>query len=164
MSKRRAKLTKVKINLPFGLGGVEFETDPTLSRAAWELYVELATRITTVPVAADEGILREALTSLHSLFASTREILRQYGPDVGASKDSVGGLAIAVLNQGLRPFLAGWHARLQDWESQRPPGVSPKDHEKKWTQEGQLRKELDALRGELSKYADALAKIAGVKT
>jgi hypothetical protein len=42
-------------------------------RSAWELYVEPATRIATVPLGPNEG-LREALSSLHSMFLVTREI------------------------------------------------------------------------------------------
>jgi hypothetical protein len=48
--------------------------------AAWELYVELATRIAVVPRRGGEGLIRVALTSLYSLFDTTRGILRQYGP------------------------------------------------------------------------------------
>jgi hypothetical protein len=58
--------------------------------------------------------MREAMNSLYSLFGSTREILRKAGPTVGASHDSVGGIAIAVLNKGLRPFLSKWHPLLQE--------------------------------------------------
>jgi hypothetical protein len=93
----------------------------------------------------------------------TREILREAGPNVGASRESVGGLAIAVLNQGLRPFLTKWHPLLQLWEAQRPEKMSPKEHEQHWTEEPKLRQELSQLRAELEVYAQALAKVAGVE-
>ncbi len=59
---------KVSLNLPFGLGGVEqtWEPDDDERRAAWELYVELATRIATVPRQPGTGLAREALNSLHT--------------------------------------------------------------------------------------------------
>ena len=110
----------------------------------------------------DQGLLREALTSLHSLFASTREILRGSGPDVGARRESVGGIAIAVLNKGIRPFLSKWHPELQAWEVQRTFTVGAKDHERSWSKETQLRRELNALRDSLGRYAAELAKLAGV--
>ena len=71
---------KVSLNLPFGLGGVEqtWVPDDDERLAAWELYVELSTRITTVPLHAGTGLVREALSSLYSLFGTTREILRRY--------------------------------------------------------------------------------------
>lgn len=157
-----AKLKKVSVSLPFGLGSAEWRSDPTERRAAWSLYVELVTRIAVQPLASDEGLVREALYSLHTLFATTREILREAGPDVGASRESVGGIAIEVLNRGLRPFLAKWHPKLQAWETQRDPKVSPQEHELKWPEQGNLRKELELIRKELAKYAKALGIIAGV--
>ena len=73
--------------------------------------MELVTRV-AVQSLNSEGFVREAMNSLYSLFGSTREILRKVGPKVGASHDSVGGIAIAVLNNGLRPFLSKWHPLL----------------------------------------------------
>jgi hypothetical protein len=158
-----AKLKKVSVNLPFGIGGAEWEADVTERKAAWSLYVELVTRITVQSLEADQGLLREALNSLHSMFAITRQILREAGPDVGISSASVGGIAIAVLNKGLRPFLSKWHPLLQTWEAQKPPTTSPKDPEKKWSEEPQLRQELLLLGKELEQYAEALAEIVGVE-
>ncbi|WYL96187.1 MAG: hypothetical protein HEQ35_22260 [Gloeotrichia echinulata IR180] len=158
-----AKLKKVSFSLPFGIGSVEWEADPTERRAAWSLYVELVTRIAVQALEADQGLLREALTSLYNLFPVTRQILKEAGPDVGASRDSVGGIAIAVLNNGLRPFLAKWHPLLQTWEAERPPNLSPKQHEQKWPEESKLREELESLRKDLEQYANALTVIAGVE-
>ncbi len=158
-----AKLKKVSVNLPFGIGGAEWEADVTERKAAWSLYVELVTRITVQSLEADQGLLREALNSLHSMFPITRQILREAGPDVGISSASVGGIAIAVLNKGLRPFLSKWHPLLQTWEAQKPPTTSPKEHEKNWSLEPQMRQELLLLGKELEQYAEALEKIVGVE-
>jgi len=75
---------------------------------------------------------------------------------------SVGGVEIAVLNRGLRPFLTKWHPRLQVWEAQRQEHVAPQEHEKRWTEAPDFRRELEELREELKKYASALAAAAGV--
>ena len=163
MKQDPAVLKKVLVSLPFGLGSAEWEADSTERYAAWSLYVELVTRISVEPLHEDEGILREALNSLYSLFKTTREILREAGPDVGASHNSVGGIAITVLNRGLRPFLTKWHSILEVWETQRPSGVSTKEHEKQWLEESKMRGELEDLRQELNKYAQALAKISGIE-
>lgn len=158
-----AVLKQVTISLPFGIGSASWEADPTERNAAWELYVELVTRIAVQALNPQEGSVREAMNSLYSLFGSTREILREAGPKVGASRKSVGGIAIAVLNNGLRPFLTKWHPTLQNWEATRPEGVSPQAHEKAWEQEPVLRGELETLRHNLSEYAKALAEISGVE-
>lgn len=157
-----ATLKRVSVSLPFGIGSASWEADPTERNAAWELYVELVTRVAVQSLAPQEGLVREAMNSLYSLFGSTREILRKAGPKVGASHDSVGGIAIAVLNNGLRPFLSKWHPLLLEWEERKEDGVSPQVHEKAWGQETLVRSELNSLRQDLERYADALAKIAGV--
>jgi hypothetical protein len=156
-----AKLTGIKIKIP-GLGEAEWNADPKERNAAWCLYVELVTRIAVQPLPADEGSLREALVSLHSLFDSTRQILREAGPDVGASITSVGGIAIAALNRGIRPFLTHWHPALSDWESRRDARLSPGEHERKWPERDQCRSQLTKLRAALGSYAEGLAAIAGV--
>ncbi len=158
-----AVLKQVTVSLPFGIGSASWEADPTERNAAWELYVELVTRVAVQSLSPDTGTLREAMNSLYTLFGSTREILRKAGPDVGASRDSVGGIAIAVLNNGLRPFLSKWHPLLQEWEETKAAGVSVQTHEKAWEQEVQLRSELESLRQDLEQYANSLADIAGVK-
>ena len=156
-----AKLTSVKIKIPW-VGEAEWNADPKERNAAWALYIELVTRVAVQGLPADQGSLREALTSLYSLFGSTRQILREAGPDVGASITSVGGIAIAVLNRGIRPFLSRWHPALADWESRRDPGLSPGEHERKWPERDQLRSDLTKLRVGLESYAEGLATIAGV--
>jgi hypothetical protein len=157
-----AVIKEVSMSLPFGIGSVKWEVDSTERDAAWSLYVELVTRVAVQSLELDQGLVREALTSLYSLFGTTREILKQAGPRVGASKNSVGGIAIRVLNDGLRPFLARWHPLLQIWEAQKPPSASPKEHELAWSEEAKLRGELENLRQDLHKYANALAAISGV--
>ena len=151
----RLKLKSISVNLPFKLGGVSWAPDIAEVKAAWMLYVELVTRIATQDLAQDEGLDREALKSLYTLFASTRRILRDAGPGVGIAKGSVGGVAIAVLNRGLRPFLSKWHRLLTIWERE--------DHKgQEWPQEAEFRAALQEVAQELSNYAEVLAIIAGV--
>ena len=69
-------------------------------------------------------------------------------------------IAIAVLNQGLRPFLVKWHPRLQDWEGQRLSEVNPKGHELNWSEVTNFQAELTELRENLIVYANTLAAIA----
>lgn len=155
----KAKLTKVEVSLPFGLGSAEWEADDVEQRAAWKLYVELVTRVSIEQLPAEEGSLREALSSLHSLFDTTRQVLREAGPQVGIETNSVGGLAIAVLNLGLRPFLNRWHTRLSAWERQHLPAVAS---EAEWPEAEAFRKALADLQRELRTYAAALAAAAGL--
>jgi hypothetical protein len=155
---------KVGVKLPFLEISGEWEVNEIQRKAAWSLYVELMTRIAVQPLEMGrQAYAREALTSLYSLFPTTREILKEAGPEAGASSQSVGGIAIAVLNRGLRPFLSQWHPELQAWEAHRPPEVSPVVHEMNWLREPEFRAELETLQKGLDEYAHALATIAGVE-
>ncbi len=151
----------LKVGLPFGLGSMEFEANEAEQRAAWSLYVELTTRIAVQSLDTHQGLLREALTSLYSLFGLTREILREAGPAVAHSPKSFGPIAIEVLNQGLRPFTSKWHPLLQSHEEQRPKDVSALEHEHNWEHFQEMREELVELQKQMKIYADVLAEISG---
>jgi hypothetical protein len=79
----RPKQVQVKLTIPF-IGEISgtWEPEEAERHAAWELYVELVTRIAVVQLSPAEGMLREALSSLREVFGITREILRRYGPSV----------------------------------------------------------------------------------
>jgi hypothetical protein len=134
-------------------------------RAAWDLCVELATRVPVIPLRADEGLLSEALGSLHAQFAAVREILRTHGPEVASSRP--GELSLAVLaghlvNQVLRPVVAYWHPLLTDWMDQRPPQVGRRHWEEQFEHSPDIRKLLEHdLRKELLEFTDAFAKASG---
>jgi len=161
-SKSKVKATKLTVGLPFNLGSLEFENDEAQQKAAWALYVELSTRIATVPLDEETGILREALTSLYNVFNITRQILREAGPEIARGSKSLGAIAIDVLNKGLRPFLVKWHPTLKAYEEKKPADVTTVDHERAWSSAAALRKELEQVRQEMVIYVEALAKIAGI--
>jgi hypothetical protein len=163
----KLKSVKVKLDIPY-IGGVEgtWEPDESERKAAWEMYVELITRIAVAELRPGEGLLREALASLHSLFATTREILREHGPSVaqpkGKDKLSFGYLAVLILNTVLRPFLSKWHPLLEDHENARQSDVSRLEHEGRWDRYQELRQELNQVRGVMTDYANLLAEVADV--
>jgi len=138
-------MTGLKLNLGF----LETEWEPQIkdSEAAWEMYVELLTRIATQPLPDDSGIETSALNSVYSLFGITRDILRKYGKDsIGFAK-----IAIIILNQVLRPFTARWHKLSVEGAFQDPNQVSI------------FRSELQDLQVNLQNYMGMLAEIAGVE-
>jgi hypothetical protein len=157
------KATKLTVGLPFDLGKLEFEANEVEQRAAWSLYVELMTRIAIQSLDPKEGLLREALTSLYSLFGLTREVLREVGPEVAHGEQSFGPVAIEILNEGLRPFTAKWHPRLLAHEQLRPENVSALEHERAWEDFKTMRYELEDLQKEMQIYANVLAQISGAK-
>jgi hypothetical protein len=162
-SKNNVKAKKLTVGLPFGLGSLELEDDASQRRAAWSMYVELSTRIAVQPLEEGEGILREALTSLYNVFNITRQILREAGPDIAKAPNSLGFIAIDVVNKGLRPFLVRWHPLLKNYEEKKTPEMTTVEHERSWEREAELRKELEQVRQQMVIYVDALAKIAGIE-
>lgn len=156
------------LGLPFGLGSLGGKWQPSEEErlAAWEMYVELITRVSIEELSPGEGLLREALSSIYTLFETTRNILRKYGPAVAApnagSDLSFGIISVTVLNRGLRPFLARWHPVLADYESRRPPEISPIEHEHRWERAEELRRDLNEVRNVMKTYAHYLAKVADV--
>jgi len=116
------------------------------TKAAWELYVELISRVATQPLDDEEGIEVTALESIVSLFKFVRELMRRSGPDAAAFS----ALALALFNYRVRPFTAAWHQpsaeeRLDD------PAIA-----------GHFRDELRDLQQDLRAAADALADMAQV--
>jgi hypothetical protein len=166
---KRPKSVEVSLNLPWGLGGVKgtWEPDEEERKAAWEMYVELVTRVTVVDLGPNEGLLREALSSIYSLFETTRLILRQHGPSLaqpkGNGEHSFGELAVIVLNQVLRPVLSKWHPLLLDYENSRPARTSQLEWERKWAHHDELRSVLKTVRSSLTEYSSLLATVAGVQ-
>ena len=74
-------LSGLKINLKF-LEAEFAPRDPDRA-AAWELYIELLTRITTQYLAPEDGDEKTALDSVYALFKETRVILRGDGSGCG---------------------------------------------------------------------------------
>lgn len=164
-----AKLNNITVELSLpGIGSIQgnWSPDETEQRAAWELYVELITRVSTANVQNNTGSLREALSSLHSLFGTTRQILKTYGPDIarpkGTSILSLGYISITILNSILRPFLLKWHPLLLDFEAKKPENISPIDYEDDWEQYETFRRELKVIQEAILDYANLLAEAAKV--
>ncbi|MBN2441557.1 MAG: hypothetical protein JXJ04_09420 [Spirochaetales bacterium] len=163
-------LENIKVNLKLGIFDISgtWQPDAVQRKAAWELYVELVTRISFAKLKKDEGILREALSSLHKIFEITRTILKKYGPKVarpkGKSKLSFGYTAVGVLNLVLGPVLARWHPLLSAYEKLRKDTVSVYEHEQKWDKNEELRQALNDVREKLIEYIVILAKAAKVET
>jgi hypothetical protein len=138
-------MTSLKIKTPF----LEMEWKPKDEdkSAAWELYIELLTRITTQPLAQTHGDEETALKSVYTIFPITREVIKNNGRYcIQFTK-----IAIVVLNQVIRPFTAKWH-RLS------LKGAFADD-----AKCAQFRTELEALQGVLKRYTKMLADMAEVE-
>jgi hypothetical protein len=137
-------LTSLKIKTPF----LEMQWDPKDADkdAAWDLYVELITRVSTQRLDPKEGDEAAALASIHALFDLTRSTIKHYGrPCINFTR-----IAVVVLNQKIRPFAAKWHQRMV-------AGALDEAHKRAF------RAELGQLQTDIRNYTHLLADIAGVE-
>ena len=119
-------MTSLKINAHF----LELEWKPQDEDkdAAWELYIELLTRITTQPLPPEAGVEKTALDSVYKLFELTREIIIKRHSRVCAEFTK---LAIVVLNQIVRPFHRPLSQPFRTRSFRRPrpmPNLTPGTH------------------------------------
>ena len=96
-------LSSLKVNVHFL--EMEWEPNDQDKDAAWEMYIELITRVATQHLLPKHGDEPTALTSIFKLFEITREIIKRKGRHC----ESFTKVAIIVLNQKIRPFTAEWH-------------------------------------------------------
>lgn len=138
-------MTGLKIKSPF----LEMEWEPKDEDkdAAWELYIELLTRITTQPLPEEHGDEYTALDSIYSIFNLTREVIKRHGRlCVEFTK-----IAIVILNQIIRPFTAKWHKLMIEKAFEDPKKCA------------EFRKELEDLQKILRIYTKMLADMSDVE-
>ena len=134
--------------------------------AAWEMCIELSTRVAVVPLRNNEGLLSEALGSMHAIFGETRAILRGNGPDLAIHRRgelSFAVLAGHMLNQVLRPVTAFWHPRLAQWADSCDKSMGALEKEKSFPDHQRLRDILDAIRTPLTDFATVFAEASGAQ-
>ncbi len=139
------EISKLKLSTGF----MDLEITPAKSDrdAAWELYIELLTRITTQRLQPEDGDEKTALESIYAIFAITRSTIKHYGRDCFEFTK----LAIVVLNQVIRPCTARWHR------------ISNEDGFDDEATCRQFREERTRLQTFIRCYTQALADMAGVE-
>jgi len=137
-------LTSLKITTPF----LEMQWEPRDEdkNAAWDLYVELITRIATQRLEDGAGDEAAALKSIYELFPLTRSTIKANGRHcINFTR-----IAVVILNQKVRPFTAKWH-----------PVVVAGDFSA--ADKARFRTELHALQTDLRNYTRLLADLADVE-
>jgi len=138
-------MTSLKIKTPFL--DMEWKPQDEDKNAAWELYIELLTRITTQSLEASHGDEETALKSIYTIFPLTREVIKRNGRHcIEFTK-----IAIVVLNQVIRPFTAKWH-RLAVQNAFSDPD-----------KRAEFRSELVVLQEKLRTYTKMLGDMAGIE-
>ncbi len=137
-------LTSLKIKTPFL--DMEWEPRDEDKNAAWELYVEMITRVATQRLSPDEGDEATAVKSIYELFPLTRSTIKSNGRHcINFTR-----IAVVVLNQKVRPFTAKWHPRVLAGDLDD-------------SAQNQFRAELRDLQTGLRNYTRLLADLADVE-
>ena len=137
-------LEKARLSVGFVNAEVSFgEAD---RNAAWDLYVEMLTRIVAHPLPRSAGDEQAALDSVCLLFPTVWGILRRRGREATGFRK----ISVLVLNQVVRPFTTKWREHSLsgafDGESGREA----------------FRRERESLQVDLRNYNRMLAMIAEV--
>ena len=125
--------------------------NPAEEAGAWDLLVELVTRISVVGLKDDEGKLDAALASYANIFDAARGALQRHGPTVAAQRRGELSLATIVahlLNRVIRPVTAWWHPRVAELDDE---------------QTAKLRNTLAELSRLVTEYAKVLAQACDAK-
>jgi hypothetical protein len=109
--------------------------------------VELLTRIATQPLDPEHGDEKTALDSIYSLFAITRQVMKNNGRHCTEFTK----IAVIVLNQIIRPFTAKWHRLSIEGAFAKPESRI------------KFREELSILQVSMKNYTRMLADMAGVE-
>ncbi|MGH8547277.1 MAG: hypothetical protein ACRERU_01490 [Methylococcales bacterium] len=138
-------MSSLRISTPFL--DMEFEPQDEDHKAAWELYIELLTRVATQPLSYEHGDEKTALDRVHALFPTSRETIKKYGP----RGQEFTKIAIVVLNQVVRPFTAKWHRLSLQGAFNDPVQCTA------------FREELAALQEKLLAYTRMLGDMASIE-
>ncbi|MFC9456035.1 hypothetical protein ACFRAI_36710 [Streptomyces sp. NPDC056637] len=155
--RRSVQLTEVRLVLPGS--EMTFKANTDMRKAALRMFFQAATRVATRPLDDGSGNLREALTSLKTLFDMYREPLESgSAPPPPQHGDSVHELVLDILNFELAPFLATWHPRLRAFEE-----AHPDENESAWPDNAEFRQALRELQSSMRPYIVGLGEIAGIR-
>jgi hypothetical protein len=120
--------------------------NPAEQAGAWDLLVELVTRISVVGLKDHEGRLDAALGSYAAIFGAARGALQRHGPEVAAERSgelSFATIVAHILNRVIRPVTAWWHPKVDDLDAEKSD---------------KLRTTLAELSRLLTEYAKVLAE------
>lgn len=165
----RRHLDVVKIDVPaWGIPRFEIRPNDDVIQIAHCAWVELATRKAGLEFDAENDVIVDVYSSWYELFREMRRLASgcpagRLAKDVDTQK--LIQLIIDVLNEGLRPHLTTWQARLRRWyanaltdSSNRD--LSPQEIQRKFPHYDALLADLKRVNEGLIQYKDELQLLA----
>ncbi len=152
----------VTVSLPSG--SLEFKAQREDRRIAWEIFVQIRTRIAAVDFRENEDSLLHINKSLYELFSFIRDKILSL-PLKTVTRDKNGNLVefyLAILNDGIRPFLTKWHISVSHFhEKMKDSGKSAIEIDKEFLEKNpSILGDVKSLNQRMKKFASVLHRIA----
>lgn len=165
----RRHLDVVKVDVPaWGIPHFEIRPNDDVIQIAHCAWVELATRKAGIEFDAENDVIVEVYSSWYELFREMRRLASgcpagRLAKDVDTQK--LIQLIIDVLNDGLRPHLTTWQARLRRWYAHalaEPANhdLSPQEIQRQFPEYTELLTDLQRVNEGLIQYRDELQLLA----
>lgn len=163
---RRPRLDVVSITLDLGgIGTVELKPSVEDLQIAHRIWTELVTRKAAIPIDPDDDVINEVYDSWYALFGRIRSFVADIPATQlrgNASTRELVRIAVAALNDGLRPHLTRWQARYRNWYSQQREilkTAAPQDVQRRFPDYQALIADMQCVNRQLIQYARQLEKV-----
>lgn len=148
------------------LGKVKIKPNHDTVRIAYQAWVEINTRKVGLRFDEENDVLVEVYDSWYQLFGILRDLTKQIPAhklrDCDDTRKLVG-IMHKVLNEGLRPHLTQWQAKVRhqyDHLRNAHPEISPQDLQRKITGYADIVRDLKKVNEQFVQYGDWLRRIA----
>jgi hypothetical protein len=157
------KCNTVNVTLPSGIS-FEFKAQEEDRKIAWEIFVQIRTRIAAVEFKKGEDSFKDVNVSLFALFTLIREKILGLSLKT-VTKDKDGNLVelyFSILNHGIRPYLTKWHIPVSHFhERQKDSGKSEIEIDKEFLiSNPEIIEDIQTLNFKMKRFAEVLHKIA----
>lgn len=157
--------------LGIGSQKIKFKPNNQSRQVAYKLWVELSTRKIGLPIDYEHDVIIDIYHSWYEFFKLTRELIKDIPVSKIRSDDNtvaLVGVAIDVLNEGLRPHLTLWQARFTRWydiaiKKAGNENIDPQILQKQYPDYEALVADMRIVNDKLIKYRDLVYSIATQK-
>ena len=161
---RRYRIVKLDIALG-NIGKAEFRPNTEDLQIAHRIWTELVTRKAAIPIDPDHDVLIEVYDSWYALFTTVRELIANLPADLVRRENStkeIVRIAVATLNDGLRPHLTKWQVRFRNWYDTNQKELlhkSPQELQREFPEYDELISDMLKINSQLIGYAQELKKM-----
>ena len=132
--KHKFYATEIEFHLSLvGLARVKIRPTNETTQIAHKVWVELVTRKISIPFDDEHDVITEIYDSWFQMFTETRKLIGAIPANhIKRSRDvrNLVDILTKLLNEGMRPHLTKWQARLRHWQknnAEKNPNMTPQE-------------------------------------